>query len=108
MTTPTDRTSLALAHLLAADCLTADADRLDPHVWVSQEWMTGRDILRLDPAVLDEPWSDGQRVLLQVACDIYNHSGRTLLSDVLMTLDRASQRTVLEALRIAVDMEADR
>lgn len=106
VTLATDPASRAIAHLLTAPALQFDADRWDPYFADDVEATTGQVILRVDPDVLEEPWSSSQRVLLGVAVDLYNHYSRvTVLSDLFGGLDDESQRTVLEALRIACGLD---
>jgi len=46
------------------------------------------------------PWSHGERLMVQVACDMYNGSGGAILSELLDTLDDENLDLVLEAVKI--------
>lgn len=46
------------------------------------------------------PWSHGERLLVQVAADLFNGSGETRLNELLQTLDDENLALVLEAIRL--------
>lgn len=87
-----DRELTAALHVLDAPIL---RDRVAEHVDVAGRGIDFQ-------AILEEPWSNGERSLIEMACSIWGRSeiadGR--LSDLLHGIDRESFVRVLEAIQV--------
>ena len=86
---PRDRELAATLHVLQAPALTG---RVEQHIYLAER---GIDFA----ALLEQPWSDGERALIETACTLW---GRTAarLSALLFALDDPHFERVLDAIQI--------